>query len=179
MKQAINLILFLILLSVIAAMLFMPLAHATGQADPVPSVANSTASAKASSQSSSALDLSLMNNPVQSMRGGNSYSFVGGSAAPLPAGLCAMNDSDHWSFFFITRSTSKVRTDMECLDKVLSMLRDTAPKPVVVNYLQPDPKPTPAALTSHNKDAPAPLACVAKPKPAAPKKHVKAPKACK
>lgn len=194
MKQAINAILFLILLSVIAAMLFMPLAHATGtpQVDPASSVASSTASAaaKASSQSSSAIDLSLMNAPTQSYRGGESYALAApAAAAPLPSGLCPKGDSESFSIIWglVSWAKSSTRTEMECLDKVLAMLGATAQKPVVVNYIQPtppvDPKPAVVPVEPARLVGDAPAACEppvnTKPKPAAPKKHVNAPKVCK
>lgn len=190
MKQAINFILFLILLSVIAAMLFMPLAHATGKpwVDPASSVANSAASATAGAKAgaSSAIDLSLMNAPTQSYRGGESYALAApAAAAPLPSGLCPKGDSESFSIIWglVSWAKSSTRTEMECLDKVLAMLRDTSPKyavaqPAITNYLaHPEPvKPESSRLDEKPALA---VACEAKPPKPAPKKHIKAPKVCK
>jgi hypothetical protein len=56
----------------------------------------------------------------------------------LPAGLCPMNDrvawGVAWNFFWI--DTSTVRTDMQCLEAMLSVMRMTAPKPVLLPPLK-------------------------------------------
>lgn len=72
------------------------------------------------------------------MKAGDSYAFVSGSATPLPPGLCPKGDSSYVQVLWglLTVASSSTRTEMECLDKVLGMLRDTAPKPIAVtNYL--------------------------------------------
>lgn len=176
MKHAINTLLFLILLALIAAMLFLPLAHATGKPEPTPA------------GQSQALDLSLMNTANGGAGYGGagfggssrneSYSLVSsGSAAPLPTGLCPKGDSSYVQILWglLTVANSSTRTEMECLDKVLAMFRDTAPKPQVVNYLQP---PIPAVPVTVNVTQPEPAKCEA-PKPA-PKKAAKkfSPAAC-
>lgn len=171
-------ILFLGVLAALAMILYPSMAHAN-QVDPVPSVANSTASAgaKASSNASSAIDLSLVSNPAGgSVKAGDSYAFVSGSATPLPPGLCPKGESSYVQVFWglFTLATSSTRTEMECLDKVLAMLRETAQKPVVVNYVAPEPKVEPKPAEQARMADPAPLApyCYKSPPKAAPKKKV-------
>lgn len=131
----------------VVAMICAPMAHATGQVDPAAPVANAAAQAKASA----AVDMSLMNSATGgqayggvggSVRGGNSYALMGGgTATPLPSGLCPKSDSYYLQLLgglLFTVAWSSNRTEMECLEKVLQMLRDTAPKPVpLVNYVAP------------------------------------------
>ena len=55
------------------------------------------------------------------------------AAAPLPAGLCPQGDSVSfgilWNMFSYARSST--RTEMECLDKVLAVVKAQTPPPVV------------------------------------------------
>ncbi|HET8905465.1 MAG TPA: hypothetical protein VFN11_00730 [Ktedonobacterales bacterium] len=167
------------ILFVVAMILYPTMAHATGQpqVDPASSVASSTASAgaKATAGSSSALDLSLMNSATGgaagaggSVRAGDSYAFVSGSATPLPPGLCPKGDSSYVQVFWglLTVANSSTRTEMECLDKVLGMLRDTAPKPVpLVNYVAPPvvaPQQTTVTVECKMPEPPKPAAKPAK-----------------
>lgn len=172
------------ILAALAMILYPAVASATGapQVDPATSAANSTASAGAKSSASSAIDLSLMNSANGghggvggSVKSGDSYAFVSGSATPLPPGLCPKGDSNYVQVLWglLTVASSSTRTEMECLDKVLGTLRDTAPKPVVVNYLteaKETPKPAEASIA---KDV---SSCALKLDPApAKKKHVRKP----
>jgi len=56
------------------------------------------------------------------------------AAAPLPAGLCPQGDSMSvsilWNMFSYARSST--RTEMECLDKVLAVVKAQTPAPVVM-----------------------------------------------
>lgn len=76
-------------------------------------------------------------------------------AAPLPAGLCPQGDSVSigilWNLFSYSRSST--RSEMECLDKVLSAVRQ-APKVEIVQA-PPMPAPAPAAAASALNAAPA------------------------
>ncbi len=69
-------------------------------------------------------------------------------AAPLPAGLCPQGDSMSigilWNLFSYSRSST--RSEMECLDKVLSAVRQ-APKVEIVQAPHM-PAPAPAAAAS-------------------------------
>lgn len=55
------------------------------------------------------------------------------AAAPLPAGLCPQGDSMSigilWNMFSYARSST--RTEMECLEKVLAVVKAQTPPPVV------------------------------------------------
>jgi hypothetical protein len=185
MKRAINAVLLIILLSAAAAMLFPRQAHATGTPDQaIPSSANANAAASASAK----LDATLSNTAHGGLGTGGSnrsesYSLVSsGSAAPLPSGLCPKGDSSYvqvlWGLLTVASSTT--RTEMACLDKVLGMLRDTAPKPAVVNYLQPPiSAAAPSAPVTVNVTQPELVKCEApKGKPKA-KVAAKKPMECK
>jgi hypothetical protein len=163
MKRAIDLTLFLIVMSVVAAMLFLP-AHATGQPDPAPATSASTSAATSNSLSSAYTAAVSEGGAGGSVKSGNSYALMSGTTSPLPSGLCPKGDSSYVQVFWglLTVASSSTRSEMECLDKVLSMLRDTAPKPVV-NYLQP---PIPAAQpVTVNVAQPEPVKCEVPVKP--------------
>lgn len=171
----------LLALALVAA-LCTPQAFATGTPKPEPAptssaVSTSSAISSAKAGASSAVDLSLMNSAtggaggVGSVQEGHTYVLPSpAAAAPLPPGLCPMGDSASYSIAwgFVSWSLSSTRTEMQCLDKVLSMLRDTAPKPVVVNYLQP-PVPEPVKA-DYSLPAVKAVACEKPAKPKAPKK---------
>lgn len=77
-------------------------------------------------------------------------------AAPLPPGLCPEGDSMSVSVLgglLFSYSTSRVRTEMECLDKVLAAWRET-PKAVVIQAPQLPPAPPPPAKKPQRKVAP-------------------------
>lgn len=172
----------LLALAIVATLCTMQFAHATGKPEPTPTPnasagATAGASAGATAGSSSAIDLSLMNAPTQ--RAGNSYALVGGSATPLPPGLCPKGDSPYFSigWSFIVVAGSSTRTEMECLDKVLAAwvsVNKPAPQPVVNYLVMPEQPKAPEAAPSEPKACEAPPA-----KPAArpdPRKSAKVPK---
>lgn len=144
-------------------------AFATGK-DPKPtpqppgSLTHSSATSSSSSSSSSGpIDLSMMANPIASggsTSSGNTYVFPAPAAAtPLPSGLCPKGDSQAWSVIwgFVSWSRSSMRTEHECLDKLLQYGRDTAPKapaPAMINYLSGLPNPPPACLDKPPVDKP-------------------------
>jgi hypothetical protein len=182
-------------LLIAAACLAVPFAAGATGTPPKPtpavpaSATQSQTQTSTSSASTGAIDLSLMTNPVAnggvggSVDSGNTYVFPApAAAAPLPSGLCPQGDSESWSIVwgFVSFARSSTRTEMECLDKVLAMLRETAPRPAappVVNYISQPPAPAaPAAPVVVECKAPA-IAPAAKPK--APAKKASAPAACK
>lgn len=180
----------------IALLLAPSFAHATGKPEPVaPAPTSSTSSATSGSQAKAAIDLSLANSATGGQGGAGGLGGAGGSAAggsvsqghtyvlpapaaaaPLPAGMCPQGDSSAYSVLWglVSWATSTTRTEMACLDKVLAVLRETAPKPVpaVVNYLHD--LPVPPAAPASAPGAAAATACEKAPEPAKP-----APKAAK
>ena len=192
-STAANLIAVIVAMFLVALILTPTLAHATGKPEtvtPAPSSSTtSSSSATAASQAKAAIDLSLANSATGGAGGlgGAGGNAAGGSvsqghtyvlpapaaAAPLPAGMCPQGDSSAYSVLWglVSWANSTTRTEMACLDKVLAVLKETAPKPVpaVVNYLHDLPVP-PAAPAS----TPVAAACEKAPEPAKP-----APKAAK
>ena len=192
-KTAANLIVMIVAMFLMALILTPTLAYATGKPEPVtPAPTSSTSSATAASQAKAAIDLSLANSATGGQGGAGGLGGAGGSAAggsvsqghtyvlpapaaaaPLPAGMCPQGDSSAYSVLWglVSWASSTTRTEMVCLDKVLAVLKETAPKPVpaVVNYLHDLPVP-PAAPAS----TPVAAACEKAPEPAKP-----APKAAK
>lgn len=179
-----ELILFFVVLALVGLILLFthPPAGATGKPEPTP-----TGAAQASASANSAIDLSLMNSANGgagyggagfggSVKQEGSYSLVSGSAAPLPTGLCPKGDSSYVQVLWglLTVANSSTRTEMECLDKVLAMLRETAPKPIVMNYIAPEPKVEPNPAEQPRPANLAPVCEKNSPKPA-PKKHIKKP----
>lgn len=188
-KTTANSLCALLALAIVVTLCTALPANATGKPEPTPTPSASAgatagAQAGATAGSSSAIDLSLMNAPAgASIRQGDSWALAApASAAPLPPGLCPKGDSEAFSIVWglVSWSRSSTRSEVECLDKVLAMLRDTAPKPVVVNYVAAPVENKPLGNTSEVPrvvlDPPAALECPKKPSLAAPKKHVKAPK---
>lgn len=188
-STAANLIAVIVAMFLVALILTPTLAHATGKPETVTTAPSSstTSSSSAASQAKAAIDLSLANSATGGAGGlgGAGGNAAGGSvsqghtyvlpapaaAAPLPAGMCPQGDSSAYSVLWglVSWANSTTRTEMACLDKVLAVLRDTAPKPVpaVVNYLQDLPVP-PAAPASAPVAAAVP-ACEKAPEPAKPK----------
>lgn len=195
-STAANLIVTIVAMLLMALVLTPTLAHATGKPEPVmPTPTSSFSSATSGSQAKAAIDLSLANSATGGQGGAGGLGGAGGSAAggsvsqghtyvlpapaaaaPLPAGMCPQGDSSAYSVLWglVSWATSTTRTEMACLDKVLAVMRETAPKPVpaVVNYLHDLPVP-PAAPASAPVAAAAP-ACEKAPEPVKP-----APKAAK
>lgn len=189
-KTTADLILMLACMFLLAILLAPTQAKATGKPEPVtpaPTTSSSTSSATAASQAKAAIDLSLTNSATGGAGGlgGAGGNAAGGSvsqghtyvlpapaaAAPLPAGMCPQGDSSAYSVLWglVSWANSTTRTEMACLDKVLAVLRETAPKPVptVVNYLHDLPVP-PAAPASGPVAAAVP-ACEKAPEPVKPK----------
>lgn len=189
-KTRADLILTLACMFLLAILLAPTQAKATGKPEtvtpaPTPSSnATSTSAANAASQAKAAIDLSLTNSATgQGGAGGLGGNAAGGSvsqghtyvlpapaaAAPLPAGMCPQGDSSAYSVLWglVSWASSTTRTEMACLDKVLAVLKDTAPKPVptVVNYLHD--LPVPAAPAS--APVAAVPACEKAPEPVKPK----------
>jgi hypothetical protein len=180
------------LLCMLAAMLLLAIiltptqARATGKPETPAATPQQQTQGQAQQQGQSqgqAIDLSMVNAPAgASLRQGNSYSFAAG-AAPLPPGLCPKGGSV--SILFGALAWSNTGTEMECLDKVLAMLRDTTTPRTEVRYVSISPPPAPpppaasAAEPSRSSDS-APVACVKdEPKPTKAKKAAKAgPKVC-
>lgn len=197
-RNAADWMLAIAILLLVAVLLTPSFAHAMSKPETPPVIqapTSSTSSATSGSQAKAAIDLSLATSATGGQGGAGGLGGAGGSgqggsvtqgntyvlpapaaAAPLPGGLCPKGDSETWSFGFgfLSWSRSSTRTEMECLDKVLAVLRETAPKPVpaVVNYLHDLPVP-PATPASAPVAAPAP-ACEKAPEPVKP-----APKAAK
>jgi hypothetical protein len=170
-KTAADLILMLACMLLLAILLAPTQAKATGKPEiqtPAPAPTSSTSSA--ASQAKAAIDLSLTNSATGGQGGAGGLGGAGGNAAggsvsqghtyvlpapaaaaPLPAGMCPQGDSSAYSVLWglVSWASSTTRTEMACLDKVLAVLRETAPKPVptVVNYLHDLPVP-PAAPAS-------------------------------
>lgn len=167
-STAANLIAVIVAMFLVALILTPTLAHATGKPEtvtPAPSSSTtSSSSATAASQAKAAIDLSLANSATGGQGGAGGLGGAGGNAAggsvsqghtyvlpapaaaaPLPAGMCPQGDSSAYSVLWglVSWANSTTRTEMACLDKVLSVLRETAPKPVpaVVNYLHDLPGP--------------------------------------
>jgi len=193
-KTAANLIVMIVAMFLMALILTPTLAHATGKPEPI-TPTSSSSSATSGSQAKAAIDLSLANSATGGQGGAGGAGGLGGAggsaaggsvsqghtyvlpapaaAAPLPAGMCPQGDSSAYSVLWglVSWASSTTRTEMVCLDKVLAVLKETAPKPVpaVVNYLHDLPVP-PAAPAS----TPVAAACEKAPEPAKP-----APKAAK
>jgi len=198
-KTAANLIVMIVAMFLMALILTPTLAHATGKPEPVtPAPSSSSSSATAASQAKAAIDLSLANSATGGQGGAGGAGGLGGAggsaaggsvsqghtyvlpapaaAAPLPAGMCPQGDSSAYSVLWglVSWASSTTRTEMACLDKVLAVLKETAPKPVpaVVNYLHD--LPVPPAAPASPASAPVATACEKAPEPAKP-----APKAAK
>jgi hypothetical protein len=166
----------------VIALLFTPtLAKAVTTDPPVAPTSSATANPTAR------VDLSVVSSPTGgagglggSSAGGNvsqGHTYVApppAAAAPLPAGLCPKGDSQAMSLLWglVSWASSTTRSEMECLDKVLGMLRDTAPKPPqVISYLADLPVPPKATAEAASVPQSAPIACPkaeAPPKPAKP-----------
>jgi hypothetical protein len=188
-KTTADLILMLACMFLLAILLAPTQAKATGKPE-IPTPAPTSSTSSAASQAKAAIDLSLTNSATGGQGGAGGLGGAGGNAAggsvsqghtyvlpapaaaaPLPAGMCPQGDSSAYSVLWglVSWANSTTRTEMACLDKVLAVLRETAPKPVpaVVNYLHDLPVP-PAAPASAPVAAAVP-ACEKAPEPAKPK----------
>lgn len=188
-KSAADLLLAAAILLCIALLLAPSFAHATGKPEtPTTTPTSSAATSSATSTASQRIDLSLANSATGqggagglggaggnaaggSVSQGNTYVLPApATAAPLPAGMCPQGDSSAYSVLWglVSWATSTTRTEMACLDKVLAVLRETAPKPApaVVNYLHDLPVPPAAPASAPVAAAPA---CEKAPEPVKPK----------
>ncbi len=194
-KTTADLILMLACMFLLAILLAPTQAKATGKPEittpaPAPTSSTSSSTSSAAGQAKAAIDLSLANSATGGQGGAGGLGGAGGNAAggsvsqghtyvlpapaaaaPLPAGMCPQGDSSAYSVLWglVSWASSTTRTEMACLDKVLAVLRETAPKPVpaVVNYLHDLPVP-PAAPASAPVAAAVP-ACEKAPEPVKPK----------
>ncbi len=187
-KTRADLILMLVCFLLIGLLLAPTQAKATGKPEtvtPAPS-SSTTSTSSATSQAKAAIDLSLANSATggQGGAGGIGGNAAGGSvsqghtyvlpapaaAAPLPAGMCPQGDSSAYSVLWglVSWASSTTRTEMACLDKVLAVLKETAPKPAptVVNYLHDLPVPPAAPASAAVAAVPA---CEKAPEPVKPK----------
>jgi hypothetical protein len=114
-------------------------------------------------------DVSLYVNPLSSSvsgassssgtSSGNTYVFPApAAAAALPSGLCPMGDSESWSVVwgFVSYARSSMRTEMECLDKLIAYGKATQPQPQpaqAINYIAPPP----AVVVQHAAPAECPV----------------------
>ena len=155
----------ILILSFVLA-LFAPLASATycsnGAKDypkctppfvPAPQAQQQSQSQQQTQSQGQAIDMSLYTNPAASQNSGHTYVFPApAAAAPLPSGLCPMGNSESWSVIwgFVSWAKSSMRTEHECLDKLIQYGKDTQPKPVqhVTNYIAPPPSVGPLNVPS-------------------------------
>lgn len=74
------------------------------------------------------------NNSMYSTSRNFGLSVAPSAAAALPSGMCPQGDSLAWSvgWNFVSYASSKTRTEMECLDKVLAAIRQPHAVPVFV-----------------------------------------------
>ena len=131
----------------IAVVLFVTLcaatsAYATGKppvtpptpAPVVPTTAAASADALATATAASTSSATATGAGVNWAADSNFYAMPAPvAAAPLPAGLCPQGDSMSvgilWNMFSYARSST--RTEMECLEKVLAVVRAQTPPTVV------------------------------------------------
>ncbi len=94
-----------------------------------------SATAQAAAAAGSVSGAAATNGGIDYKADGNFYVMPAPvAAAPLPAGLCPQGDSVSfgilWNMFSYARSST--RTEMECLDKVLAVVKAQTPAPVVL-----------------------------------------------
>lgn len=100
----------------------------------VPVSATAEAAAQAAAAAGSVSGAAAINGGIDYKADGNFYVMPAPvAAAPLPAGLCPQGDSMSigilWNMFSYARSST--RTEMECLDKVLAVVKAQTPPQVV------------------------------------------------
>ena len=93
-----------------------------------------SATAQAAAMAGSVSGATASNGGIDYKADGNFYVMPAPvAAAPLPAGLCPQGDSMSigilWNMFSYARSST--RTEMECLEKVLAVVKAQTPPPVV------------------------------------------------
>ena len=102
---------------------------------PAPAAVPVSATAQAAAAAGSVSGAAATNGGIDYKADGNFYVMPAPvAAAPLPAGLCPQGDSVSfgilWNMFSYARSST--RTEMECLDKVLAVVKAQTPAPVVL-----------------------------------------------
>lgn len=113
-------------------------AFATGKPPATPPAAtpsSAMAEATAAATSASTSGATATNGGIDYKADSNFYAMPAPvAAAPLPAGLCPQGDSVSfgilWNMFSYARSST--RTEMECLEKVLAVVKAQTPAPVVL-----------------------------------------------
>lgn len=100
----------------------------------VPVSATAQAAAAAAATAGAVSGATASNGGIDYKADGNFYVMPAPvAAAPLPAGLCPQGDSMSvgilWNMFSYARSST--RTEMECLDKVLAVIKAQTPPTVV------------------------------------------------
>lgn len=100
----------------------------------VPVSATAEAAAQAAAAAGSVSGAAAINGGIDYKADGNFYVMPAPvAAAPLPAGLCPQGDSMSigilWNMFSYARSST--RTEMECLEKVLAVVKAQTPPQVV------------------------------------------------
>jgi hypothetical protein len=100
----------------------------------VPVSATAQAAAAAAAMAGSVSGATASNGGIDYKADGNFYVMPAPvAAAPLPAGLCPQGDSMSigilWNMFSYARSST--RTEMECLEKVLAVVKAQTPPQVV------------------------------------------------
>lgn len=130
----------------IAAVMFVTLcaatsAFATGKPPtpaptpaPPPAAVPVSATAQAAAAVGAVSGATASNGGIDYKADGNFYVMPAPvAAAPLPTGLCPQGDSVSfgilWNMFSYARSST--RTEMECLEKVLAVVKAQTPPPVV------------------------------------------------
>lgn len=130
---------------------------ATSSAGAISSSAASVVASPSSTSSATGGSVGPMSQSFEEFSKSNLYVLPApAQAAPLPPGLCPRGDSLSigilWNLF--TYSTSSTRSEIECLERVLTAWRQ-APKIEIVQAppIPPAPAPAPAAAVSASSDA--------------------------
>ena len=163
-------------LALVAALAYASAACATSKPPPSPPPATPPAASTSSSTLTNSTDVQAQAGAIgygagysqsissPSVDGSTrSYSLVSsGTATPLPPGLCPKGDSFYLQVLgglLFTYATSASRTEMECLDKVLAVVRQDRPPVEQRLILMPgEPIHPPAAKPAPRKPAAKPAA---------------------
>lgn len=150
------------------ALLTATTAYATNKPTPTPTTPI-TVSAGAQAQAGSDADADASNSLSNTFGRQNFYVFPAPvSAAPLPANLCPKGDSISWSigWNFFSYAASTTRTELECLEKTLQLIK--AAHPVIQPALAPltDAERKYLACLESKPQAPTPVKKVLKTKKA-------------
>jgi len=142
---------------VLALLLTPQLAQATDYKHPIPPTPSPTSQADSTSQANALSTSNAQAGAGASIdyysAGARSYALFSGGAAPLPATTCPKGDSSYlqigWGLLTVASSTT--RTEMECLEKVLSAMKaqplPVPPKlPMTDQIHPPAPSVTPTGI---------------------------------